>query len=111
MLWVFQRMMFGPLDNRKNALLTDMTMRERLYMAPLLVLFEGSLLLARLFPPKEGEGLLAGRFAGWGDDGNDEDDDWDEPIDPDNDPYGLLDLDDDEDPEQLAGTPGTDRGA
>jgi len=38
MLWVYQRMMFGPLDNRKNALLTDMNLRERVYMAPLLIL-------------------------------------------------------------------------
>lgn len=38
MLWVYQRMMFGPLDNRANALLTDLTGRERAYLAPLLVL-------------------------------------------------------------------------
>lgn len=74
-------------------------------MAPLIVLFELSLLLARIFPPKEGEGLLAGRFDGWDDDDEDDDEDWDEPVDPEGDPYGFNDVDDDEDPEQLAGTP------
>ena len=41
MLWVFQRMMFGPLENQKNAALPDLNLRERLYMVPLLVLIVG----------------------------------------------------------------------
>lgn len=38
MLWVFQRVMFGPLQNAKNRDLPDLSLRERVYMAPLLVL-------------------------------------------------------------------------
>ena len=38
MLWMFQRVMFGPLTNWKNRDLQDMTGRELGYMAPILVL-------------------------------------------------------------------------
>ncbi len=38
MLWVFQRMMFGPLQNQANANLADVNAREIAYMAPLVVL-------------------------------------------------------------------------
>ncbi len=37
MLWMFQRVVFGPLTNRENAALTDMNGREIAYMAPLAV--------------------------------------------------------------------------
>jgi NADH-quinone oxidoreductase subunit M len=38
MLWMFQRVMFGPLKNPSNERLADLTMRERLVFAPLLIL-------------------------------------------------------------------------
>ncbi|MDD2581143.1 MAG: NADH-quinone oxidoreductase subunit M [Desulfuromonadaceae bacterium] len=38
MLWVFQRVMFGELDNPKNQKLTDLNAREIAIMVPLLVL-------------------------------------------------------------------------
>ncbi len=38
MLWLFQRMMFGPLDKPENRSLTDMNRREIAYMAPLVIL-------------------------------------------------------------------------
>ncbi|HLL76459.1 MAG TPA: NADH-quinone oxidoreductase subunit M [Pyrinomonadaceae bacterium] len=38
MLWLYQRMFFGTLDNPKNEKLTDMTGREWAYMIPLVVL-------------------------------------------------------------------------
>ncbi|MDP2314550.1 MAG: NADH-quinone oxidoreductase subunit M [Pseudomonadota bacterium] len=38
MLWMFQRVMFGPLTNRANQTLTDLNAREIGYMAPLIVL-------------------------------------------------------------------------
>ncbi|HEY9284474.1 MAG TPA: NADH-quinone oxidoreductase subunit M [Pyrinomonadaceae bacterium] len=38
MLWLYQRMFFGALDNPKNEKLKDMTGREWAYMIPLLVL-------------------------------------------------------------------------
>ncbi len=38
MLWMFQRVMFGPLTNRANQTLTDLNLREMLYLAPLVVL-------------------------------------------------------------------------
>ncbi len=37
MLWLFQRMMFGPLDKPENQKLLDMNRREMAYMAPLIV--------------------------------------------------------------------------
>ncbi len=37
MLWLFQRMMFGPLDNPENQKLKDMNRREIAYMAPLVL--------------------------------------------------------------------------
>ncbi|MFQ5598807.1 MAG: NADH-quinone oxidoreductase subunit M [Nitrospiria bacterium] len=37
MLWLFQRMMFGPLDKPENQKITDMNQREMAYMAPLIV--------------------------------------------------------------------------
>jgi len=38
MLWMFQRVMFGELDNPKNQTLADLNAREIAIMAPLLVL-------------------------------------------------------------------------
>ncbi|MFZ5475555.1 MAG: NADH-quinone oxidoreductase subunit M [Myxococcota bacterium] len=38
MLWMFQRVMFGPLTNHANKALTDLNGREIAYLAPLLVL-------------------------------------------------------------------------
>jgi len=38
MLWLFQRMFFGTLDNPENQKLTDCNLREILYMAPLVIL-------------------------------------------------------------------------
>lgn len=37
MLWLFQRMMFGPLDKPENQKIMDMNRREIAYMVPLLV--------------------------------------------------------------------------
>src|SRR5919106_1260101 len=38
MLWLYQRMFFGNIDNPKNKNLTDMTGREWAYMTPLVIL-------------------------------------------------------------------------
>ena len=38
MLWMFQRVMFGPVTHPENEKLTDLTLRERLVFAPLLLL-------------------------------------------------------------------------
>jgi NADH-quinone oxidoreductase subunit M len=38
MLWTYQRVVFGPLDDPANARLTDLTTREIVVLAPLLVL-------------------------------------------------------------------------
>jgi NADH-quinone oxidoreductase subunit M len=38
MLWLYQRMFFGTIDNPKNEKLTDMSSREWIYMTPLLIL-------------------------------------------------------------------------
>lgn len=38
MLWLFQRVMFGPLDKPENKILSDLNPREIAYMAPLIVL-------------------------------------------------------------------------
>jgi NADH-quinone oxidoreductase subunit M len=38
MLWLYQRMFFGNIDNPKNEKLQDMTGREWAYMLPLVVL-------------------------------------------------------------------------
>jgi NADH-quinone oxidoreductase subunit M len=38
MLWMFQRVMFGPVTHEANAKLPDLSLRERLMFAPLLVL-------------------------------------------------------------------------
>ncbi len=38
MLWLYQRMFFGTIDNPKNENLTDLSGREWLYMAPLVIL-------------------------------------------------------------------------
>ena len=38
MLWMFQRVMFGPVKHPANEKLTDLTLRERLVFAPLLIL-------------------------------------------------------------------------
>jgi len=38
MLWMFQRVMFGPVTRPENERLTDLTFRERLVFAPLLAL-------------------------------------------------------------------------
>jgi NADH-quinone oxidoreductase subunit M len=37
MLWLYQRMFFGTIDNPKNEKLTDMNMREWAYMIPLVI--------------------------------------------------------------------------
>jgi NADH-quinone oxidoreductase subunit M len=38
MLWMFQRVMFGPVTHPENANLKDLSLRERLVFAPLLIL-------------------------------------------------------------------------
>ncbi len=38
MLWLYQRTMFGKLDNPKNENLQDLNLREWIYLAPLVVL-------------------------------------------------------------------------
>jgi NADH-quinone oxidoreductase subunit M len=38
MLWLYQRMFFGTIDNPKNEKLTDLSSREWAYMAPLVIL-------------------------------------------------------------------------
>ncbi len=38
MLWMFQRVMFGPVTHAENENLKDLTLRERLVFAPLLLL-------------------------------------------------------------------------
>jgi NADH-quinone oxidoreductase subunit M len=38
MLWMFQRVMFGELDNPKNQVLEDLNLREIAIMVPLIVL-------------------------------------------------------------------------
>jgi NADH-quinone oxidoreductase subunit M len=38
MLWMFQRVMFGPVTHAENEKLTDLTLRERLVFVPLIVL-------------------------------------------------------------------------
>ena len=38
MLWLYQRMFFGNIDNPKNEKLTDMSKREWLYMTPLVIM-------------------------------------------------------------------------
>jgi NADH-quinone oxidoreductase subunit M len=38
MLWMFQRVVFGPITHEENERLGDLTLRERLVFAPLLVL-------------------------------------------------------------------------
>jgi NADH-quinone oxidoreductase subunit M len=38
MLWLYQRMFFGTIDNPKNEKLTDLSTREWLYMTPLVIL-------------------------------------------------------------------------
>jgi NADH-quinone oxidoreductase subunit M len=39
LLWMYQRVMFGPLENPKNRELKDLSLREVLMFAPLIVLF------------------------------------------------------------------------
>jgi NADH-quinone oxidoreductase subunit M len=46
MLWMYQRVMFGPLENEENKKLTDLSPREVFVFAPLLVL----MVLMGLFP-------------------------------------------------------------
>ncbi len=38
MLWMFQRVVFGPITHEENRTLTDLSVRERLVFAPLLIL-------------------------------------------------------------------------
>lgn len=38
MLWLYQRMFFGTIDNPKNEKLTDMSSREWIYMTPLVIM-------------------------------------------------------------------------
>ena len=39
MLWLYQRTMFGRITNEKNLKLTDMNLREWVYMTPLVISF------------------------------------------------------------------------
>jgi NADH-quinone oxidoreductase subunit M len=38
MLWLYQRMFFGEIDNEKNKILPDLSMREWAYMLPLVIM-------------------------------------------------------------------------
>jgi NADH-quinone oxidoreductase subunit M len=38
MLWLYQRMFFGSIDNPKNEKLADLSGREWLYMTPLVIM-------------------------------------------------------------------------
>jgi NADH-quinone oxidoreductase subunit M len=38
MLWLYQRMFFGNIDNPKNEKLTDLNIREWIYMTPLVIM-------------------------------------------------------------------------
>jgi NADH-quinone oxidoreductase subunit M len=38
MLWLYQRMFFGNIDNPKNEKLTDLEIREWVYMTPLVIM-------------------------------------------------------------------------
>jgi NADH-quinone oxidoreductase subunit M len=38
LLWMYQRVMFGPLNNPKNRTIKDMSLREGIYIAPILAL-------------------------------------------------------------------------
>jgi NADH-quinone oxidoreductase subunit M len=38
MLWMFQRVMFGPIKNEENKKLKDLNVREMFVLAPLLVM-------------------------------------------------------------------------
>jgi len=38
MLWLYQRMFFGEIENEKNKLLPDLNLREWAYMLPLVVM-------------------------------------------------------------------------
>jgi len=38
MLWLYQRMFFGEIDNEKNKLLPDLSAREWAYMLPLVIM-------------------------------------------------------------------------
>jgi NADH-quinone oxidoreductase subunit M len=38
MLWLYQRMFFGTIDNPKNEKLIDLSTREWIYMTPLVIL-------------------------------------------------------------------------
>ena len=58
MLWMFQRVIFGPLDNAANETLRDLNLREKLVFAPLLVLvfwigFYPNPILSRIQPSIE----------------------------------------------------------
>lgn len=58
LLWLFQRLMFGPVTNPKNEKLSDLNLRERLVFAPviLLIIFMGvypAPFLARIDPTSQ----------------------------------------------------------
>jgi NADH-quinone oxidoreductase subunit M len=46
MLWMYERVFYGPVTNKKNEVLEDLTMREILQFVPILILF----LVIGLFP-------------------------------------------------------------
>jgi NADH:ubiquinone oxidoreductase subunit 4 (subunit M) len=41
MLWMYQRVAFGPVTHEENKTLIDLSLRERLVFAPLLLLISG----------------------------------------------------------------------
>src|SRR5699024_7897243 len=38
LLWMFRRVMFGPLENEKNKVLKDLNAREIIYFAPIVLM-------------------------------------------------------------------------
>ncbi len=52
MLWMFQRVMFGPIKKSENEKLTDLTFREALVLAPLMIAIFGMGVLPNIFLTK-----------------------------------------------------------
>lgn len=52
MLWMFQRVMFGPIKKSENEKLTDLTLREALVLAPLMIAIFGMGVLPNIFLTK-----------------------------------------------------------
>ncbi|RYZ70766.1 MAG: NADH-quinone oxidoreductase subunit M, partial [Proteobacteria bacterium] len=52
MLWMFQRVMFGPIKKPENEKLTDLTLREVLVLAPLMIAIFGMGVLPNFFLTK-----------------------------------------------------------